>query len=414
MKDRIGAVLWDLDGTIADTSNLHFEAWQGTLAARQMSYSRADFERDFGRSNPELLADLLPDLDRDEHARIAHDKESAYRRAMIGRVTVLPGVQDWMTAFRDAGIPQLVCSSGPMGNIAGTITELGIADIFFALISGVHVPRGKPAPDLFLRGAAAANVEPAQCLVIEDSRHGVEAAARAGMRCVVVGALAHSHAELTSHFADPRHLLNVADLSQRGCEAVMAFWKEGELVSSRLDSPRLAVEFTTEQGSGIRTRLIQPDDADHLIDLFHHLSAETKRRRFNIGLQNVDQNRVREAAEILTNVDNRTTGGAILGFATSAIEELVAVARLARPENQPHSPEAEVAVVVRDDYQGQGIGTEMLKRLITLARQMRIHTLTAAIQTDNTAIFKILQKLSIPVETRTSHGETEIRIKLDA
>lgn len=226
MKDTVGAVLWDLDGTIADTSDLHFEAWQETLAARQMTYSRADFERDFGRSNPELLADLLPDLGREEHIRIAHDKESAYRRAMIGRVTVLPGVTDWMEAFRNAGIPQLVCSSGPMGNIAGTITELGIADIFFALISGVHVPRGKPAPDLFLRGAAAADVDPAQCLVIEDSRHGVEAAARAGMRCVVVGSLAQHHAELTSHFVDPRHLLDVVDLSQRDCWAAVQIWRK--------------------------------------------------------------------------------------------------------------------------------------------------------------------------------------------
>jgi HAD superfamily hydrolase (TIGR01509 family) len=226
VKETVGAVLWDLDGTIADTSDLHFEAWQGTLAARQMAYSRADFERDFGRSNPELLADLLPDLGREEHVRIALDKESAYRQAMIGRVTVLPGVVDWMATFREAGIPQLVCSSGPMANIAGTIAELDIADAFLALISGIHVPRGKPAPDLFLRGAAAANVDPARCLVIEDSRHGVEAAARAGMRCVVVGALARSHAELTSHFADPRHLLDVADLSQRECQATISFWKE--------------------------------------------------------------------------------------------------------------------------------------------------------------------------------------------
>jgi RimJ/RimL family protein N-acetyltransferase len=185
-------------------------------------------------------------------------------------------------------------------------------------------------------------------------------------------------------------------------------------VNRGLDSPELAIEFRTEQGSQIRTRLIQPNDADHLIDLFHHLSPETRRRRFNIGLQNVEQKRVRETAQILANVDNRTTGGAILGFVTARTEELIAVARLARPENQPRSPEAEVAVVVRDDYQGQGIGTEMLKHLITLARQMRIKTLTASIQTDNTAIFKILQKLSIPVEAHTSHGETEIRINIDA
>jgi beta-phosphoglucomutase len=226
VKQTVGAVLWDLDGTIADTSDLHFEAWQDTLAARQIEYSRADFERDFGRSNPELLADLLPALGREEHIHIAVDKENAYRRAMVGRVTVLPGVLKWMAAFRKAGIPQIVCSSGPMGNIAGTIAELGIADTFLALVSGIHVPRGKPAPDLFLRGASVAGVLPERCLVIEDSLHGIVAAARAGMRCVVVGALAQQHRELTPYFAHPRHLLDVMDLSQRHWQSVEELWKE--------------------------------------------------------------------------------------------------------------------------------------------------------------------------------------------
>ncbi|MBX2999813.1 MAG: HAD-IA family hydrolase [Caldilineaceae bacterium] len=412
MKQTVGAVLWDLDGTIADTSDLHFEAWQETLAARQLAYSRADFERDFGRSNPELLADLLPTLDREEHVLIADDKESAYRRAMIGRVTVLPGVLEWMAAFRNAGIPQIVCSSGPMGNIAGTIAELGIADAFLALVSGVHVPRGKPAPDLFLRGAAVAGVPPEQCLVIEDSLHGVVAAARAGMRCVVVGALAQQHRELTSHFTHPDHLLDVMDLSQRPWQSVVNLWKRGDLVNP-LHSIDSTAEFKTEQGTRIRTRLIQPEDADLLIKLFHHLSPDTKRRRFNIGLQNVDEKRIQETAQVLAGVDNHTTGGAILGFVTNPDEELITVARLARPENQPDSSTAEVAVVVRDDYQGQGIGTEMLRRLITLARQMKIKTLTAGVQSDNTAIFRILNKLSLPIEMRTSHGETEIEIKIE-
>jgi RimJ/RimL family protein N-acetyltransferase len=189
--------------------------------------------------------------------------------------------------------------------------------------------------------------------------------------------------------------------------------ERGVLVN-QLYFPNLGTEFVTEQGIRIRTRLIQPEDADLLIELFHHLSLDTKRRRFNIGLQNVEEKRIQEVAQLLAGVDNRTSGGAILGFVTDPTEELITVARLARPENHPDSPTAEVAVVVRDDYQGQGIGTQMLKQLITLARQMKIKTLTAAIQSDNTAIFRILNKLSIPVDMHTSHGETEISINIDA
>ncbi len=210
-----GAVLWDLDGTIADTGDLHFVAWRETLADEGIDYSRADFERDFGRSNPELLAEWLPTQSPDDHRRIAEKKEDAFRRAMRERVTLLPGVKTWMDALRAAGITQVVCSSGPMANIASTVAQLGIADAFLALVSGVHVPKGKPAPDLFLRGAAVAGKDPARCLVIEDSRHGVEAAARAGMRCVVVGALARQPETLTSLFEQAYQLIAVESLDTR-------------------------------------------------------------------------------------------------------------------------------------------------------------------------------------------------------
>lgn len=219
-----GAVLWDLDGTIADTSEIHFQSWRETLAAEAVPYSRDDFQRDFGRSNPELLADLLPALPVEEHHRIANAKEAAYRRAMAGAVTALPGVAHWMQAFHQARIPQVICSSGPMANIAATIAELGLADYCLALITGIHVPRGKPAPDLFLRGAAVANVAPESCLVIEDSRHGVTAAARAGMTCVVVGSLAGQRDQLVTEFADPQRLLAVADLSLQDWQIVLDTW----------------------------------------------------------------------------------------------------------------------------------------------------------------------------------------------
>jgi HAD superfamily hydrolase (TIGR01509 family) len=222
-------VLWDLDGTIADTSELHFHSWRLTLAEEGIIYSWDDFERDFGRSNPELLLDLLPDLTTEEHRRIADAKEAAYRRVMIGRLTVLPGVKAWMQGFHSVGIPQVICSSGPMANIAATIVELGLADYCLALITGIHVPRGKPAPDLFLRGAAVANVAPEQCLVIEDSRHGVEAAARAGMCCLVVGALARHRSELATQFAHSHDLMAAAELNVHSWEAVLDTWQEKNL-----------------------------------------------------------------------------------------------------------------------------------------------------------------------------------------
>ncbi|MEZ4634257.1 MAG: HAD family phosphatase [Caldilineaceae bacterium] len=210
-----GAVLWDLDGTIADTADLHFLSWQEVLGEIGVAHTRAEFERGFGRSNPSILAELLPDRSVAEHQRIATRKEDAFRQSLHGAVKLLPGVTAWMDVFREDGVTQVVCSSAPMANISSMVTQLGVADYFLSLVSGVHVPRGKPAPDLFLRGAAVAGKEPVTCLVIEDSLHGVEAAAAAGMRCVVVGALARQYASLAGLFPRPEHLVAVEDLSKR-------------------------------------------------------------------------------------------------------------------------------------------------------------------------------------------------------
>lgn len=185
-------VLWDLDGTLADTEELHFQSWQVTLAHYQVTYDRAAFLAGFGRSNRTILSELFqvaptnPIVD-----EVASAKEAAYRALLPDvEVALLPGVATWLDTFAAAGARQVVASSGPMANIAAVVTKLAIGDYFHSLMSGAPLPRGKPAPDLFLNAAAAVTASPSQCIVIEDSIHGVEAARRAGMRCIVVGKLA--------------------------------------------------------------------------------------------------------------------------------------------------------------------------------------------------------------------------------
>ncbi|MBI3958444.1 MAG: hypothetical protein HY328_06515, partial [Chloroflexi bacterium] len=113
----------------------------------------------------------------------------------------------------------------------------------------------------------------------------------------------------------------------------------------RVDPDSLAATFTTRNGTKIHCRLIQPDDAPLLISLFSRLSPESRRRRFNTSLDNIEPERVVQEARHLTDVDNRTVGGAILAFADGVQSaELIAIARLGRFPNAPASPEAEAAL----------------------------------------------------------------------
>jgi L-amino acid N-acyltransferase YncA len=108
-------------------------------------------------------------------------------------------------------------------------------------------------------------------------------------------------------------------------------------------------------------------------------------------------------------VDNLRTGGAVVAVDyRGAGQKIVGVLRLSAPEEGC----AEVAVVVRDDFQGRGVGRALLHRLPTLARRMQVHTVIGSIQADNLPALRLFRRLRLPITSRTSRAETEFRIVL--
>jgi HAD superfamily hydrolase (TIGR01509 family) len=200
-------VLWDLDGTLADTTALHYQAWQKTMDTFGEPYSYAEFAAGFGRSNRSVLAEkFLIDPNSPRISEIADWKEAMVRQLLPEfEVCLLPGVAESLAMLAAAGVRQVIASSGPMANIVALVNKLAIGDYFLCLLSGANLPRGKPHPDLFLNSAAAVGVFPACCIVVEDSIHGIEGARRAGMASIAVGALAKSPAlaDLLSAVAGP-------------------------------------------------------------------------------------------------------------------------------------------------------------------------------------------------------------------
>jgi beta-phosphoglucomutase len=212
----IKAVLWDLDGTLADSAALHYQAWQTLMDRYAIPFTYQMFIDDFGRNNAEILTKHFDATDPATIQRVSHEKEADFRALLApGALQLLPGVLDWLNNFRRLGLPQVIGSSGPMANIAAMVRALNIGDYFLALVTGTQLPKGKPDPAIFLRCAAVAGVAPEFCLVIEDSIHGIEAAQRAGMRSVAVGALAGSDAlrELLANVAASR-CIALASLDQ--------------------------------------------------------------------------------------------------------------------------------------------------------------------------------------------------------
>ena len=174
-------------------------------------------------------------------------------------------------------------------------------------------------------------------------------------------------------------------------------------------SPR----YTTRDGRKLTMRLLHPGDAPLLVEMFHLLSPETRRRRFHIGVENVSEEVIYQRARELADVDNQLVSGALVAvYKDDTGEHIVGSVRVARDPATPESPEAEAAIVVRDDFQGQGVGTELMRRLVLLAKQMKVKTIVAIFQPDNEDAIRIFREVNLPYVTEIDHGETILKIQV--
>jgi beta-phosphoglucomutase family hydrolase len=183
-----GGVLWDLDGTIVDSAELHYEAWRAAFEARGHQHTREEFAHAFGKRNDLILRGILGDtLTAEETEQISEDKEKRYRRLVRDRgLDPLPGVMEWLERLAADGFKQAIASSAPEANIAVSLEALGIERLLDATVSSEDVGRGKPDPAVFLEAARRIGIPPERCVVVEDAPAGLEGARRAGMRSVGV------------------------------------------------------------------------------------------------------------------------------------------------------------------------------------------------------------------------------------
>jgi beta-phosphoglucomutase len=199
MNNHYG-IIWDLDGVLVDTGEFHFQSWSRTLAQYQIPFERDFFHKTFGMNNSGVLTALLGHPPESQLlSEIGGEKERLFRELIHGQVQPMTGVRNWLDCFAGKLCHQAIGSSAPQANIDALVDEMGIRIYFKAIVSGANMP-GKPDPAVFLEAARLLEIPAAKNLVIEDSVAGVEAALRAGMKCVAV---------LTSH---PREALKNAHL----------------------------------------------------------------------------------------------------------------------------------------------------------------------------------------------------------
>jgi len=180
------AVLWDMDGTILDTLELHYLTWKEAFSDRPTRFSRELFRKHFGGNNRSTVPIYLGyDPDEGYYQQVVALKEELFRQQLAEKTKLFPGIREWFAYFANKGARQAIASSAMLENIDKVVDAFNIRSFFSALVPGENLP-SKPAPDIFLHAASLLGAAPAHCVVFEDSMHGINAAKAAGMISVGV------------------------------------------------------------------------------------------------------------------------------------------------------------------------------------------------------------------------------------
>ena len=181
-------LIFDCDGTLADTMPIHHRAWVAMLTPHGIPFPPERFYRLGGMPTAQIIAVLsretgvaVTDVD-----GMVHAKESAFLDFLheVGPIAEVVAVAE---AYRDR-IPMAVASGGYRAVVLQTLAKVGIADWFDAVVCAEDTARHKPEPDVFLEAARRLNVPPETCVVFEDTDIGLDAARRAGMHAIDVRA----------------------------------------------------------------------------------------------------------------------------------------------------------------------------------------------------------------------------------
>ncbi len=212
------ALLFDIDGTLADTDALHREAFNRVFGPRGHVVDEERFKRELqGFSNVSIGERFLPDETPERRIAILDEKEAIFRGLVAGQIAPLPGLMALLDRADAAGIPMVAVTNAPRLNAELLLSGLGITERFKAIVIGDELPHGKPHPLPYQEGLRFVGASAAGSIAFEDSRSGVQSAAAAriptiGMRTtlghadlVAAGAIASASA-----YDDPDLLARIA------------------------------------------------------------------------------------------------------------------------------------------------------------------------------------------------------------
>lgn len=212
------ALLFDLDGTLAESDPVHFLTWAKAFEPHGVTLDRAVYgERISGRSNPDIAADFLPSLSEEERLAVVEAKETDFNERAVA-LEPLPGLLDFVAAARKRGLRLGLVTNAPRENADAILRAIGLEGAFDATVLSEEVGVGKPDPAPYRAALERLGVAAEGAVAFEDSPAGIASSVGAGVPTVGIAStqepekLESLGVELVVRdFADPRLAAFIAD-----------------------------------------------------------------------------------------------------------------------------------------------------------------------------------------------------------
>lgn len=207
MKNGIKAVLFDMDGVLVDSEGYMLQAAKSALAKWGIQAKDEDFTEFVGAGEDKYVGGVA---EKHGHTYITAMKDEAYRiygELAKGQPMALESAGEMLSWLKAQGYKLAVCSSADRVKVDINISALHLPDgTLDDVVSGEDIVNKKPAPDIYLRGAALLGVKPEECMVVEDAINGIVAGHRAGMKCI--GVTTSFPADVLAREAAPEHIIH--------------------------------------------------------------------------------------------------------------------------------------------------------------------------------------------------------------
>jgi beta-phosphoglucomutase family hydrolase len=178
------AVIFDMDGTLVDSMPYHYKSWEVFFEQQGIYLTKEEFDSIHHGTLFDIMPRIFGDISHEESYRLGMMKEQAFRELYKHEIKPIDGLVEWLEALKRAGLKIGLGTAADFTNADFTVDAIDIRKYFDAIVTSDIVKEGKPSPAVYLKVAEMLQVNPAGCVVFEDTLSGIQAGLSAGMKVI--------------------------------------------------------------------------------------------------------------------------------------------------------------------------------------------------------------------------------------